>query len=59
MPTRKDPDTDVLLDQAAQGDRDARDRLLERHRPRLRQMIGLRLDRRLAARLRAVVAAGR
>jgi RNA polymerase sigma-70 factor (ECF subfamily) len=51
MPTRQDPDTDVLLAQASQGNRDARDQLLERHRPRLRQLIGLRLDRRLAARL--------
>jgi RNA polymerase sigma-70 factor (ECF subfamily) len=51
MSTRQDPDTDMLLAQASQGNRDARDRLLERHRPRLRQLIGLRLDRRLAARL--------
>src|SRR5438270_11473554 len=51
MAARRDPDTDVLLAQASQGDRQARDSLLERHRPRLRQLIGLRLDRRLAARL--------
>src|SRR5262249_39697373 len=31
--------------------REATDRLLERHRPRLRQLIRLRLDRRLAARV--------
>src|SRR5919201_1742188 len=43
--------TEVLLAEAAQGDRQARDRLLEQYRPRLRQLIGLRLDRRLAARL--------
>ena len=51
MAARRDPDTDVLLAEAAQGDRQARDRLLERHRNRLRQLIRLRLDRRLAARV--------
>jgi RNA polymerase sigma-70 factor (ECF subfamily) len=51
MPARKSPDTDVLLTQAAEGNREATDRLLERHRPRLRQLIRLRLDRRLAARV--------
>src|SRR5215471_20418277 len=51
MAARKDPDTEMLMAQAAAGDREARDRLLERFRPRLRHLIGLRLDRRLAARL--------
>ena len=51
MAARKDPDTEVLLARAAAGDRSARDHLLERYRPRLRQLIRLRLDRRLAARL--------
>jgi RNA polymerase sigma-70 factor (ECF subfamily) len=51
MAARREPDTEVLLAQAAAGNRQARERLLERHRPRLRQLIGLRLDRRLAARL--------
>ena len=51
MAARRGPDTDVLLAQAAEGNREAIDRLLERHRPRLRQLIRLRLDRRLAARV--------
>jgi RNA polymerase sigma-70 factor (ECF subfamily) len=51
MAPHHDPDTDLLLRQAAQGDEAARDRLLERFRPRLRRLIALRLDRRLAARL--------
>jgi RNA polymerase sigma-70 factor (ECF subfamily) len=40
-----------LLDRAAHGDAAARDRLLGRHRGRLRQMVAVRMDRRLAARL--------
>src|SRR3954468_20220302 len=43
-------DTEELLDRAGQGDGEARQRLLARHRYRLRQMITVRLDRRLAAR---------
>jgi RNA polymerase sigma-70 factor (ECF subfamily) len=45
------PDTDQLLERVAQGDNTARGPLLERHRSRLRQMIALRLDRRLRARI--------
>lgn len=45
------PDTDVLLTRISQGDADARQQLLQRHRTRLRQMIGLHLDRRLAGRV--------
>jgi RNA polymerase sigma-70 factor, ECF subfamily len=45
------PDTDDLLDRTAAGDRAARDELLARHRDRLRRMVALRLDRRLAARV--------
>lgn len=45
------PDSDLLLDQAGHGDADARQRLLARHRERLRKMIQVRLDRRLLARL--------
>jgi RNA polymerase sigma-70 factor (ECF subfamily) len=45
------PDTEQLLDLAAGGDRDARDRLLARYRRRLRDLVALRLDRRLAARV--------
>jgi RNA polymerase sigma-70 factor (ECF subfamily) len=44
-------DTEELLRLAAAGDELARAQVLERHRPRLRQMIALRLDRRLAARV--------
>jgi RNA polymerase sigma-70 factor (ECF subfamily) len=45
------PDTDELLASASRGDPAARGRLLERHRSRLRRMVAVRLDRRLAARL--------
>jgi RNA polymerase sigma-70 factor (ECF subfamily) len=45
------PDTEQLLAAAAQGDAQARGRLLDRHRPRLKQMVAVRFDRRLAARL--------
>src|SRR5262245_46889691 len=51
MPAAHQPDTEQLLDRVAQGDRAARGQLLERHRPRLRQMVALRLDRRLRARV--------
>ena len=44
-------DTDQLLDRFAQGDEDAEGQLLDRHRQRLRNMIALRLDRRLRARV--------
>jgi RNA polymerase sigma-70 factor (ECF subfamily) len=46
-----EPDTDHLLASASQGDTSARGRLLERHRPRLKRMVAVRLDRRLAARV--------
>jgi RNA polymerase sigma-70 factor, ECF subfamily len=46
-----DPDTGELLDRSAAGDTDARDRLLRRHRDRLKRMIAIRIDGRLAARL--------
>src|SRR5213080_1218802 len=45
------PDTDQLLASASRGDATARGRLLERHRPRLRRMVAVRLDRRVAARV--------
>ncbi|HMF11308.1 MAG TPA: sigma-70 family RNA polymerase sigma factor [Gemmataceae bacterium] len=44
-------DAEQLLRRAAQGDSAARDQLLARHRPRLRQAIAVRLDRRLAPRV--------
>jgi RNA polymerase sigma-70 factor, ECF subfamily len=46
-----EPDTEELLDLAGQGDRAARNRLLDRHRQRLRALIALRIDPRLAARI--------
>jgi len=45
------PDTDELLRAAEQGDDTARQYLLARHRSRLRQMVAVHLDRRLAARI--------
>src|SRR5262245_34816717 len=46
-----DPDTDHLLAQVGAGDVSARGRLLESHRGRLRGLVALRLDPRLAARV--------
>ena len=45
------PEIDALLRDAAQGDVSAVRSLLEQHRERLRRMIAVRLDRRLAPRL--------
>ena len=45
------PETDGLLARAAQGDREAGERLLTNHRDLLRKMVAARLDRRLAARV--------
>jgi RNA polymerase sigma-70 factor (ECF subfamily) len=44
-------ESEDLLRRAAQGDRTARSLLLDRHRQRLRRMIALRLDRRVAPRV--------
>jgi RNA polymerase sigma-70 factor, ECF subfamily len=44
-------DTDWLVEQARRGSAEARTGLMERHRARLRQMVSLRLDPRLAARV--------
>src|SRR5262245_5167631 len=49
--TSADPDTEELLRRSQAGDRHARGALLQRHRKRLKRMVSLRLDRRLAARL--------
>ena len=51
MSQANQPLTDELLDLAAQGDIDASERLLDRHRDRLRKMVSVRLDCRLAARI--------
>jgi RNA polymerase sigma-70 factor (ECF subfamily) len=45
------PLTDDLLDLAADGDVSAAERLMDRHRDRLRKMVAVRLDSRLAARI--------
>jgi RNA polymerase sigma-70 factor (ECF subfamily) len=49
--TRLDPDTEQLLERAGRGESGACQQLLARHRDRLRQMVAVRLDRRLAARV--------
>jgi RNA polymerase sigma-70 factor (ECF subfamily) len=49
--TTHPPDTEELLRQAGQGDPSARQQLLARHRDRLRRMVAIRLDPRLAARV--------
>jgi hypothetical protein len=41
-------DTDELVARASRGDETARHELLNRHRARLRRMVALRLDARLA-----------
>ena len=45
------PDTEQLLELARHGDATAGQQLLSQHRDRLRRMVALRLDRRLAARV--------
>jgi RNA polymerase sigma-70 factor, ECF subfamily len=47
---RLDPDTEELVKRAQDGNVDARHQLLTRHHARLRQMVAVRLDRRLQAR---------
>jgi RNA polymerase sigma-70 factor (ECF subfamily) len=49
--TRARPDTEELLQRAGAGDTAARQQLLLRHQQRLRQMVAVRIDRRLAARV--------
>jgi RNA polymerase sigma-70 factor (ECF subfamily) len=44
-------DTDQLLLRARQGDENARDALLQRHRARLCNLVAIRIDKRLAARV--------
>ncbi len=48
---RGEPDTEELLNRAGRGEESARQDLLARHRARLRQMVALRIDRRMAARV--------
>jgi RNA polymerase sigma-70 factor (ECF subfamily) len=51
MTSAQEWDTDTLIRKARQGDRVAREQLLVRYRGRLRQMIAIRLDPRVAARV--------
>jgi RNA polymerase sigma-70 factor (ECF subfamily) len=51
MTAHPDFDSESLLARAGQGDPVARQQLLVLHRKRLRQMIAVRMDRRLAARI--------
>ena len=51
--THRGPDTEELLRRVEGGDPEARDALLLRHRARLRQLVALRMDPRLAARVDA------
>jgi hypothetical protein len=51
MPHGSKADTDELIGRAKSGDFQARQQLLVRHRDRLRRMIAVRMDRRLAARV--------
>jgi RNA polymerase sigma-70 factor (ECF subfamily) len=51
MPESQGLDTELLLRRAADGDAAARSELLNRYRGRLRRMIGIRIDRRVAARV--------
>src|SRR5215471_12394277 len=51
--TNNSAETTRLLEQARAGDQEALNALLARHRPRLRRMVDLRLDRRLQARIDA------
>ncbi|MCO6045925.1 sigma-70 family RNA polymerase sigma factor [Aeoliella sp. ICT_H6.2] len=45
------PDTDQLLRRVAEGDQNAAQDLLARHRPRLRRMVTVHLDTRISARV--------
>jgi RNA polymerase sigma-70 factor (ECF subfamily) len=49
--TSADSDTEQLIGRASHGDADARQQLLQRHRGRLRRLVAVHLDRRLAARV--------
>ncbi len=51
MKATQHPDTEELIQRAGTGDQPARQQLLARHRGRLRQMVALRIDRRMAARI--------
>jgi RNA polymerase sigma-70 factor (ECF subfamily) len=46
-----EPESEQLIRQAAAGDREATDSLLSRYRSRVRKMVAIRMDKRLAARV--------
>ena len=56
--TNNSPETNRLLEQARAGDKEALNALFARHRPRLRRMVELRLDRRLQPRIDASIEPG-
>jgi RNA polymerase sigma-70 factor (ECF subfamily) len=51
MTGQQQPETEELIDRAARGDDAARNQLLAQHRDRLKRMVAVHLDRRLAARV--------
>jgi RNA polymerase sigma-70 factor (ECF subfamily) len=51
MSALKDLDTDQLLQFAASGDAQAADQLFRRYRQRIRKLVAIRLDAKLAARV--------
>ena len=50
MQNLNDTHTETLLSQIADGDQAAMDRLLDRHRVRLRRMVAIRMDTKMSAR---------
>ena len=50
MTNPNEHNTETLLDQITEGDKAATDRLLDRHRVRLRRMVAMRMDARMSAR---------
>jgi RNA polymerase sigma-70 factor (ECF subfamily) len=51
MTEPQQPETDELIDRATGGDNASRHQLLAQHRDRLKRMVAVHLDRRLAARV--------
>jgi len=51
MTAPQSPETEELLERAARGDPQAIEQLLTRYRPRLRQMVAVRMDPRLKSRI--------
>jgi RNA polymerase sigma-70 factor (ECF subfamily) len=51
MPATSNHDTDSLITRATQGDASAVSQLFDRQRPRLRKLIAIRIDTRIAARV--------